>query len=84
MAGVSGPIKAAGKEFNGSMPALAAQGLMSDEQLAAVLTFIRRSWGNNAPRVPVEEVRKVRADMLKNHADPYTVEELLALPEEVK
>lgn len=83
MAGVSGAIKAAGKEFNGSMPAMAAQGLMSDEQLAALLTYIRKSWGNNAPAVTVEQVQKVRAD-IKNHPDPYLVDELLKLPEEVK
>ena len=83
MAGLSGPIKAAGKEFNGSMPALAAQGLMTDEQVAAVVSFVRNSWGNKAPLVTVEEVKKIRADILKSHPDPYTVEELQNLPEQI-
>lgn len=83
MCGLSGPIKAAGKEFNGNMPALAAQGLMTDEQLAAVLTFVRNSWGNKAARVTVEDIKKIRADVLKNHPEAYTVDELLKLPEQV-
>ena len=82
-AGVSGPIKAGPKEFNGSMPALGAPSLMTDEQLAAVLTYIRRSWGHKASAVTVEQVQKVRADIQKNHPDPYTVEELLKLPEQI-
>jgi mono/diheme cytochrome c family protein len=82
-AGVSGPIKAAGKEFNGSMPALGAPGLMTDEDLAAVLTYIRRAWGHKASPVTVEQVQKVRADIQKNHPDMYTVEELLQLPEQI-
>lgn len=82
-AGVGGVIKAAGKEFNGSMPALGAQGIMTDQDLAAVLTYIRRSFGNKAPGVTVEQVQKVRADIQKNHPDPYTVEELLKLPEQI-
>jgi mono/diheme cytochrome c family protein len=79
--GLSGPIKVKGTDWNLSMPALAVQGAMSDEQLAAVLTYVRKSWGNNAEPVTVEQVKKVRAD-LKGRADPHTSEELLKLPVE--
>lgn len=56
MKGHSGPITVNGKNFNGTMPQLN----LSDEQIAAVLTYVRNSWGNKGDQVTVEEVRKVR------------------------
>ncbi|HWN94832.1 MAG TPA: cytochrome c [Methylomirabilota bacterium] len=82
IAGLFGPIKAAGKEMNANMPPLAVAGAMSDEQLAAVLTYIRNAWGNTAPPVTVEHVQRVRAD-LKGRTDQYSVEEIEKLPLEV-
>ena len=35
---------------------------LNDQQIADVVTFIRSSWGNNAPAATAEDVRKVRAD----------------------
>ena len=35
---------------------------LTDQQIADVVTFIRSSWGNNAPAVTHEDVRKVRED----------------------
>jgi mono/diheme cytochrome c family protein len=81
--GLSGPVKVNGVEWNLSMPALAAQGAMTDEDLAAVLTYIRNSFGNRAGPVTVDDVQNVRKD-LKGRLDPYTAEELLKLPEEIK
>jgi mono/diheme cytochrome c family protein len=82
-AGLGGPIKVKGVEWNlgTSMLAFGAPTLMNEEQLAAVLTYVRNSWGNKAPPVTVEQVQKVRGDVIKNHPDPYTAEELLKLPE---
>ena len=34
--------------------------LLNDDQVAAVLTYIRNSWGNAAPAVPASEVGKAR------------------------
>ncbi|MEM6709224.1 MAG: cytochrome c [Pseudomonadota bacterium] len=48
--GIQGPIEVNGVTYNGAMPAF---GYLSDGELAAVLTFIRSSWGNSAP--PIEE-----------------------------
>ena len=82
VAGLTGPIKVNGVEWSLSMPAFAGPGMMSDEDLAALITYIRNSWGNKASPVTVEEVQKVRADVQKTHADQqYTAEELLKLPE---
>jgi mono/diheme cytochrome c family protein len=35
--------------------------LMSDDDVAAVATFVRTSWGNKAPPVPKDDVTKLRA-----------------------
>jgi mono/diheme cytochrome c family protein len=42
-----------------AMPAFGWQ--LDDEQLAAVVTYIRNSWGSAAPAVSAETVRKTRA-----------------------
>jgi len=80
--GLKGLIKAAGKEMDLSMASVAVAGVVSDEELAAVLTYIRNSWGNKAPRVTLEHVQGVRKD-LKDRTDQYTVEEILKLPVQV-
>jgi mono/diheme cytochrome c family protein len=87
--GVTGPIKVKGIEWNmtsmiGFAGNVDASGnpLVSDEKLAALLTYIRNSWGNKASMVTPEEVAKVRADLkAKGKTSQYTVEELLQLPE---
>ncbi len=44
--------------YPGAMPPL---GSLSDEQLAGVLTFVRRSWGNQASAVEPADIVRVRA-----------------------
>ncbi len=78
--GLVGPIKVKGVDWNGVMPMMSGGGLMTDDQLAAVLTYIRKSFGNNASPITAEQVKKVRAE-LGNRADPITAEELLKRPE---
>jgi mono/diheme cytochrome c family protein len=47
-------------------PAMPAFGwLLSDQEVAAVLTYIRNSWGNNAPAVSAGDVAKARRDLSK-------------------
>jgi mono/diheme cytochrome c family protein len=45
-----------------SMPALGWK--LSDEQIAAVLTYIRNSWGNAASAAPADDVRDARERLL--------------------
>ena len=52
---------------------------LNDEQIAQVLTFVRQSWGNNAPAVTTEQVAKVRQDTA-NRSIPWTAQELLQIP----
>src|SRR5690554_167028 len=35
--------------------------ILTDEEIAAIATHERSSWGNNAPKVTAEEVKKIRA-----------------------
>jgi nitrite reductase (NO-forming) len=57
--GLSGPITVNGQRYDGVMP---PQVLLSDEQIANVLTFIRNSWDNKGDAVSVGEVKAVRED----------------------
>ena len=75
--GLSGPLEVKGQSFNNTMPPWKTT--LSDEQIAHVLTFIRREWGNNAPRVTPEEVADVRAQV-KSRDTPFTPGELETLP----
>jgi mono/diheme cytochrome c family protein len=56
--GVSGPIEVNGRTYAGGM---AAHDWLSDEEVAAVVTYIRQSFGNHAPAITPEFVRQVRA-----------------------
>jgi len=60
--GLSGPITVNGVEYNGVMPSL---GHLTDEDLAAALTYVFGSWGNDGAAVSVEEVSALRAELGK-------------------
>jgi mono/diheme cytochrome c family protein/glucose/arabinose dehydrogenase len=59
MHGLRGPIKVKGLSYNYDMP---AAGFLSDEQIAGVLTYIRREWDHEASPVPLDLVQKIRAE----------------------
>ena len=73
--GLSGPIVVDGQPFNADMPRAAAP---SDKQIAALLTFVRSSFANNARPVSPETVRVVR-EATAGRRLPWTVPELLAI-----
>jgi cbb3-type cytochrome c oxidase subunit III len=52
--GRSGPLTVNGKAYNGTMPAW--KGRLSNPDIAAVATYIRSAWGNNASGVTEQEV----------------------------
>eukprot|EP00112_Aurelia_sp_Birch-Aquarium-sp1_P005094 Seg15785.1 transcript_id=Seg15785.1/GoldUCD/mRNA.D3Y31 product="Cytochrome c-552" protein_id=Seg15785.1/GoldUCD/D3Y31 len=60
--GLTGKISVAGKEYTGVMPANAT---MTDEEIAAVLTYIRSNFGNKADAVTAEMVKKFRGEVGK-------------------
>jgi mono/diheme cytochrome c family protein len=75
--GLSGPIKVKDQEMNLSMPAMGAA--MTDEQLAAVLSYIRASFGNKASLVTPDQVKAVRTEV-GNRSNPFTAAELSTIP----
>jgi mono/diheme cytochrome c family protein/glucose/arabinose dehydrogenase len=65
-----------GKEGEMLMPPMGAA--LSDEQLAAVLTYIRRSWGHQAAPVSPAQVSEIRG-RTAGRDRPWTPEELTRL-----
>ncbi len=55
--GVHGEMEVLGETYNNVM---IAHGFLSDEQIAAVLTYIRGNFGNEAGAIRPQEVRRVR------------------------
>lgn len=62
--GLRGPITVKGREYDisGGMAPMAYQ---SDEQIAAVLSYVRQSFGNNAPAVEPAQVAALRDEVGK-------------------
>ena len=56
--GMSGEVVIGGVTYNGVMPAM---GDLTDEEIAAVITYERTSWGNNAGACTVADVAAARA-----------------------
>ena len=55
--GRSGEILVNGETYNGVMPAVR----LSDAEVAAVVTYVLNSWGNNGPEISPVDVTKVRS-----------------------
>jgi len=72
--GVGGPITVNGKDYNLDMPGLAQA--LNDEQVAQILSYVRRDFGNEAPFVETAAVTKVR-ESTKDRGASWTAEELL-------
>jgi len=77
--GLWGPIEVNGKTYDpakGTPPMTAFGSLLDDRELAAVLTYVRNSWGNKAPPVRPATVKKVR-EATKERSIFWKPEELL-------
>jgi mono/diheme cytochrome c family protein len=73
-ADIAARIVLGGKEGStGLMPALGAA--LTDEQIAASLTYIRREWGHTAPAVDAATVKEIRA-LSAGRTRPWTAQEL--------
>ena len=65
--GMWGKITVHGKTYDpalGVPPMTAFRSLLNDEELAAVLTFVRNTWGNSASTIRPETVKRVRAETI--------------------
>src|SRR5262249_44250430 len=65
--GLQGPIEVNGERYQSAMPSLRT---LRDEEIAAVLTHERSSWGNQASAITADEVRAVR-ESLTGRTEPW-------------
>lgn len=71
--GLAGEIKVKDVTYSGAMPPWGT--FLKDDEIAAVTTYIRSSWSNDAEAITTEEVAKVRAaDSARKQ--PWTAAEL--------
>ena len=78
--GLTGPVTVNGTAFNNAMPGF--KDSVSDEDVAAILTFVRgnKEWNNSAPGVKGAKVAEIRK-VVNDRADQWTAEELLKVPD---
>ena len=74
--GMFGPLELEGKKYPGLTPMTPFGGLLNDEDVAAVLTYVRNSFGNKSPMVTAAKVKQVR-EATKDKLDFYSPGELL-------
>ena len=78
--GLSGPVEVLGNTYNGAMPAFygsASAYRYNEQKIAAVLTYVRASFGNSAGPITPEKVKEVLA-ATGPRTKPWTVPELSA------
>jgi len=80
LSGLNGPIVVKGETMTFGSGMVGIGQAMSDDDLAAVLSYIRSAWGNKAGPVTADDVKSVRTG-LGARPQPLTVETLKALPE---
>ena len=73
--GLQGPIEVNGKKYDGQVPMTPFEGLMNDEEVAAVLSYVRSSLGNSASPITPEKVKMVR-EKIKDKKGFYYADEL--------
>ncbi len=74
--GLYGPIDVLGKKYPGQVPMTPFAGMLNDDEVAAVLTYVRNSFGNKAPAITAEKVKATRASV-QDKTGFYSPEELL-------
>ena len=74
--GIRGGIHVKGQYYDLEMPSLA---IFDDEQVASILTYIRREWDHPANPVEPSTVGKIRKE-IANKEQAWTEAELLKVP----
>jgi mono/diheme cytochrome c family protein len=73
--GLSGPLTVKGQRYDLDMPSL---GTFDDEQLASILTYIRREWEHTYDPIEPETVKAIR-QATTNRDDSWRQDELLKI-----
>ncbi len=74
--GLLGPIEVLGEKYPGQVPMTPFGGMLKDDDMAAVLTYVRNSFGNRASAITPEQVKAVR-EATQGRTGFYSPEELL-------
>ena len=74
--GLQGPIEVLNQKYPGQVPMTPFAGLLNDEEVAAVVTYVRNSFDNKASVVTADQVKKVR-EATKGKSGFYSPDELL-------
>ncbi len=76
--GVYGPMTVLNREYKGLVPMTPFEGLMNDEEVAAVLTYVRNRFGNRGSVISSDKVKEIRGEISEQDGF-YTAEELLKM-----
>ena len=71
--GLTGPVEVAGETYSGMMPPWG--GVLKDPEIAAVLTYVRSTWGNKGAPITASKVAAIRA-ATASRTTPWTAAEL--------
>ncbi len=74
--GLHGPIEVLERKYAGQVPMTPFGGMLKDDEIAAVLTYVRNAFGNKASVISPDQVKGIRA-ATKNKTGFYSPEELL-------
>lgn len=74
--GLQGPIEVLDKKYSGQVPMTPFEGMLKDDEVAAVLTYVRNAFGNKASAITPDRVKAVRAS-IKDKSGFYSPSELL-------
>lgn len=74
--GLMGPFELHGKKYDGQVPMTPFGGMLTDQEVADVLTYVRNQFGNKASAITPEQVEKVR-EATKAHTGFYMMDALL-------
>ena len=76
ISGLNGPIEVNGATYNGNMPAF--DGVIKDRDIAAVISYIRKTWGNSADLVTTTEFEGYKAGAAAPKGAQWKAEELIS------
>lgn len=76
MYGLIGPLEVNGKKYDGQVPMTPFAGMLNDQEIADVLTYVRNSFGNKAEPIMPAQVKAIR-EANPGRLQFYTTDELL-------
>lgn len=76
--GLTGPVTVKGANYNSQMPGWRAQ--LSEQEIAQVVTYIRKAWGNTAGPVTPEQVAAIKKETEGRGGALWTVDDLMKVP----